>query len=123
MFNFLIPYINIIRPKHVVKNFIIFLPLIFSENFLNTSLLLNSIYAFLIFCILSFNVYVFNDILDYKKDSLHPQKKNRPLSSGKISRLSAIYYLTFLLIIFLVLTLKFNKIFEFSIIYLFLNIL
>ncbi len=121
MLNFLIPYISIIRPKHVVKNFIVFLPLFFSENLFNTSLVSNSIYAFFIFCILSFIVYIFNDLLDFEKDLLHPQKKYRPIPSGKISRLFATYFLIFWLVLFFLVIYNFSDILLFSILYLVLN--
>ena len=121
MLNFLIPYINIIRPKHVVKNFIVFLPLYFSENLFNISLVSSSIYAFFIFCILSFIVYICNDLLDFEKDLLHPQKKYRPIPSGKISRLFATYFLIFWLVLFFLVIYNFSDILLFSILYLVLN--
>ena len=40
--------------------------------------------AFAAFCFIASAVYVMNDILDRKKDALHPKKKNRPIASGKI---------------------------------------
>jgi 4-hydroxybenzoate polyprenyltransferase len=39
---------------------------------------------------MSSSYYIINDLADIKKDQNHPEKKNRPLASGKISKLSAL---------------------------------
>jgi 4-hydroxybenzoate polyprenyltransferase len=46
--------------------------------------------AFLLFCIASSSVYLFNDLLDRERDRLHPQKRLRPIASGKVSPTLAI---------------------------------
>ena len=82
-------YIKLIRVKHWIKNLLIFLPLIFSKNLFNSDLFFKSLLAFIIFCFTSSVVYIINDISDIEKDKLHPDKKKRPLPSGKISISSA----------------------------------
>ena len=77
-------YLKLIRVKHWLKNGLVFLPVFFSKNILNTKLLLINTLAFLIFYITSSMVYVINDISDVEKDRKHPIKKHRPLASGKI---------------------------------------
>ena len=77
--------IKLIRVKHWLKNFLIFVPLFFSINLFNKELLLNSFIGFFIFCITSSIVYILNDIKDLEKDKKNPLKMKRPLASGKVS--------------------------------------
>lgn len=73
------------RVHHYLKNVLIFLPLIFSNNLLNFGLLSKTVFAFFAFSILSSIVYVINDIQDVEKDRQHPTKCKRPIASGEIS--------------------------------------
>jgi len=78
-------YLKLIRVKHWLKNGLVFLPIFFSINILNTSYLATCLLAFIIFSFSSSIIYVINDMNDIEKDKLHPVKKNRPLASGAIS--------------------------------------
>lgn len=78
------------RPHQWYKNFIIFVCIIFSLNFLNIQMWITTISAFIVFCLLSGGQYIINDILDKEKDSHHPTKKNRPIASGKLKTSHAI---------------------------------
>lgn len=73
------------RPKQAIKNFFVFVGIIFSGNILNSQMLLKVTGSFIIFCLLSGAVYLINDIVDLEKDRNHPRKKNRPLAAGLIS--------------------------------------
>lgn len=73
------------RPKQAIKNFFVFVGIIFSGNLLNSQMLLKVTGSFIIFCLLSGAVYLINDIVDLEKDRNHPRKKNRPLAAGLIS--------------------------------------
>jgi 4-hydroxybenzoate polyprenyltransferase len=75
-----------LRPKQWIKNILIFAALIFSQNIFNTYLLTLSILGFVSFCLVCGSAYILNDIIDYKKDKLHPQKSKRPIAKGKLSR-------------------------------------
>ena len=95
-------YLKLIRINHWIKNILIFLPLFFSGNIFNISLLLTSILAFFIFSLTSSIVYIINDINDIEKDRLHAIKKNRPLASGIISKKQAIYIIFMLIILVII---------------------
>ena len=82
--------IKILRITHWIKNLIIFLPLIFSNKFVDLSNFLIAIKLFLHFSLLSSAVYVFNDILDFEKDRNHPIKRLRAIPQGIISIKQAI---------------------------------
>jgi 4-hydroxybenzoate polyprenyltransferase len=82
--------IELLRPKHWIKNGAVLLPLIMSGNIGNLSAILLALAAAGIFCLLSSAVYAFNDISDIKHDAIHPHKKNRPLVSGRVSVREAI---------------------------------
>src|SRR4249920_25132 len=73
------------RPHQWTKNLVLFAGLIFSRNFHQKVLLMRSVEAFVVFCLLSGVIYIINDIADVEKDRLHPTKKNRPLASGALS--------------------------------------
>lgn len=78
-----------LRPRHWIKNFFIFAALIFAKKFIDWSAIRLSLFAFVLFCLASSGVYLINDVIDFKNDREHPSKKNRPIASGKISRLVA----------------------------------
>ena len=120
------PILELIRPKHWVKNLIIFAPLIFSgpEMFGNLNSLFLVIETFFIFCVLSSAIYVFNDICDYKIDKLHKfKRKTKPLASNKITLYEAKLLLILLLVISFVTLYFYPKLFSISLIFILLNFL
>lgn len=103
-----IAIIEIVRPKQWYKNLLVFLPLIASLNLTEINAVIFSLFAFSVLCISSGGWYVVNDLIDYKKDLLHPQKKNRPIPSGRFSKKQAIVLATSLLAISEILSLMIN---------------
>ncbi len=49
-----------------------------------------SLFAFIMFCLISGSVYIINDIKDVEKDRLHPTKRFRPIASGILSPRTAL---------------------------------
>ncbi|SDE12683.1 UbiA prenyltransferase family protein [Riemerella columbipharyngis] len=82
-------YLKLIRVEQWVKNGFVFVPLFFSGNILNIRLFELSFIAFFIFSFTASCIYIINDYSDIESDRNHPEKKNRPLASGAISKSSA----------------------------------
>ncbi len=72
------------RPRQWIKNSILFAGLVFSLHFLETDLIIRSVSAFILFCLLAGSIYLINDVFDREKDRQHPSKKDRPIASGKL---------------------------------------
>jgi len=81
----LLALIESMRPKQWVKNGIIFAALIFDVQLFMLTPLLRTLAGFVILCMLSSAVYLFNDLADIEKDRLHPKKRLRPLASGRLN--------------------------------------
>ncbi len=85
----MLPYLKLIRPHQWVKNIFVFAPAYFSrelfikENFIALSM------GFLSFSLVASAIYIVNDYKDISLDQQHPEKKNRPLASGKAKPLFA----------------------------------
>ena len=77
--------LKLIRVKQWVKNAFVLAPLLFSLKFTEFASDFNAALAFAAFCLTASFVYILNDILDRKRDALHPHKKNRPIASGRIN--------------------------------------
>jgi 4-hydroxybenzoate polyprenyltransferase len=92
-----------LRPKQWIKNLLIFIPLIFSQEFLNPTSVAITFAIFGIFCLTASGVYLMNDIFDKEHDAKHPQKKDRAIASEKISIKLAIFLTTSLFTISLML--------------------
>ncbi|MDY3548515.1 UbiA prenyltransferase family protein [Riemerella anatipestifer] len=82
-------YLNLLRVEQWVKNLFIFVPLFFSGKILEIDLFYLSFFAFLIFSLTASSIYIINDYMDIDSDRQHPEKKNRPLASGAISKATA----------------------------------
>ena len=119
----LINILNLLRIKDWLKNLLIFLPLIFSNNLFQTQHYLNLIYAFFIFCLASSFVYIVNDIKDIDDDKIHPLKKNiKPLANGKLQVFSAKKLLIILIISLGLLLFLDNTILYLVLLYIILNL-
>lgn len=92
-------YLKLLRVEQWVKNLFVFLPLFFSGKFIDSNLFLQSVYAFFVFSLISSSIYIINDYSDIESDRKHPEKKNRPLASGAISKPSAIVIFILLLLL------------------------
>lgn len=82
-------YLRLLRVKHYIKNGLVFLPLFFAKRISAVDLVVQSLIAFAIFCLLSSAVYIINDIRDAEKDRNHPVKCKRPIASGAIGKKTA----------------------------------
>lgn len=100
--------IKSLRPHQWTKNFFVFAPLIFSENIFNFPLILKSVLAFALFCMLSGAIYIWNDLRDIDEDKLHPLKSQRPLASGRLEKTPAVVAFVFLCVLGLSLSFVLN---------------
>ena len=71
-----------IRQWH--KNGFVFFALIFDKQLFQRDPFLVTLAGFFLFCFISSSVYLINDIADIEADRQHPEKKHRPLASGKL---------------------------------------
>lgn len=76
--------IKTMRPRQWTKNIFIFAALVFDKQLLHVDAFLRTLAGFALFCLISSSVYIFNDIADVEADRQHPEKKNRPIPSGKL---------------------------------------
>jgi 4-hydroxybenzoate polyprenyltransferase len=73
-----------LRPHQWVKNVFVLAPVVFAREMFVTDLLVRSIGALGVFCLLAGAVYTMNDLVDLEGDSAHPIKRYRPLASGRV---------------------------------------
>ena len=76
--------LRLMRPKHYIKNFLIFVSITFDRDLFHAAVLTRAIWGFAAFCLLSSAVYVINDIRDVEADRQHEVKRNRPIASGAV---------------------------------------
>ena len=101
-------YIKLMRLKHSIKNLLIFVPLLFSGNFLNLYNIKVTFIGFVVFTLIASSIYIINDIRDKDKDAKHPTKCKRPIASGKIPVKNAIIFCVILFIICAILVVASN---------------
>lgn len=76
--------IKAMRPRQWTKNAFVFAALVFDKQLFNVDSFLRTLAGFALFCLISSSVYIFNDLADIEADRQHPEKKNRPIASGKL---------------------------------------
>jgi len=83
-------FLQIMRPLHWTKNMFVFAALVFGQKLYVPLALGRAIGGFFCFCLAASAVYIINDIIDRKRDRLHPEKCNRPIAAGKVTLCAAV---------------------------------
>lgn len=116
-------YIKQIRIIQWLKNLIIFLPIIITQDVYKFNYQI--IYGFFLFSFLSSFFYCLNDLIDLEQDSQHKIKKQRPYAAGKITKpqLLSLAFICLLLAIFFYFLINNNQILKFLLIYAISNLI
>lgn len=87
-------YIRLLRPRQLIKNVVVFAPIVFSAHFFILADIHRTLIAFLALCLFSSALYIANDVRDRIEDTSHPTKKHRPVASGAVSVRNALILMT-----------------------------
>lgn len=82
-------YFVLMRPVHWIKNVFVFAALIFARQLqqpLDEAMqaLGRAVWAFICFSLAASAIYIVNDLLDRQADSIHPERRHRPLAAGRV---------------------------------------
>jgi decaprenyl-phosphate phosphoribosyltransferase len=82
-------YVAIARPDHWFKNVFmlvgVFLAYFYYSSLFTVGILWNLLWALAAACLVASSNYVLNEVLDAPTDRSHPDKRNRPIPSGRVS--------------------------------------
>lgn len=91
-------FLKAVRPHQWSKNLLVFVPILTSGEYTNTTVWLLALLAFIAFSLTASGVYLINDALDLNSDRQHPRKRNRPFASGKLPIIYSLAVLPILLL-------------------------
>src|SRR5688572_14214991 len=77
--------LELLRVRQWVKNGFVLAPLFFGSEIFKAAAVTRASTAFIVFCLVSSAVYIFNDWRDIEADRQHAKKASRPLTSGRVS--------------------------------------
>lgn len=80
----IVSLVKVARPIHWVKNLAIFAAILLTGLLFEKGQITKVIWAFVSFGFATSATYIINDLLDVKRDRLHPTKKFRPIAAGTI---------------------------------------
>jgi len=78
--------IRAMRVHQWIKNTLLFVPLVLSQNLFNPAMFFDTLTAFFAFSLCASSIYIINDIVDVESDRLHPDKRKRPIAAGQLSQ-------------------------------------
>lgn len=90
-------YLQLMRTHQYSKNLFLYMPLFFGLKITDSYIVIKTTIAALSFCLVSSSVYILNDLFDREDDRKHPEKKERPLASGRVKTRSALILIVLLL--------------------------
>jgi 4-hydroxybenzoate polyprenyltransferase len=83
--------VDALRLPHLVKNLLLFLPLLLAHRYDEIGLWKNGLIGFIVFSIGSSGIYLFNDVCDLEFDQQHPGKQSRIIVRGELSKRNALW--------------------------------
>jgi decaprenyl-phosphate phosphoribosyltransferase len=72
------------RPRQWLKNVLVFAAPLASGTVLTPAVLVPTLLAFGLFCLIASGVYLVNDVRDREADRQHPTKRFRPVAAGEL---------------------------------------
>jgi 4-hydroxybenzoate polyprenyltransferase len=80
------------RPRQWTKNGVLLAALVFDRQLSpdNTIPVIRTFVGLVLFCLLSSSIYIINDLVDVEADRQHPEKRHRPIASGRLPKSVAI---------------------------------
>lgn len=92
-------YMKLMRIRHWIKNFLLFLPAFFAGRLFESEILMILLPGFFAMSLYSSAVYVLNDLCDAPKDRQNETKRERPISKGTVSGRAALVLIVALAVI------------------------
>ena len=83
--------LKLLRPHQWIKSGFVFVGLLFGQAWQDVQLVEKVVLAAAAFALAASAVYVMNDVADRERDRQHPEKRNRPLASGKVTLAQALW--------------------------------
>lgn len=83
-------FVVAMRPRQWAKNLLVVVAPLGAGKLFEGPVLLETLLAFISFCLVSSATYLVNDVLDRERDRAHPTKSARPIASGALSPGAAI---------------------------------
>lgn len=90
--------LKLLRVRQWPKNFLVFAAPMATGEITQAKVVIDCMFGFAAFSLLSSFVYIFNDFRDRSSDRLHPEKRFRPIASQAVS-VSEAFLLAFLLLV------------------------
>ncbi|HEY0009937.1 MAG TPA: UbiA family prenyltransferase [Tepidisphaeraceae bacterium] len=90
--------LRLIRPHQWVKNLLIVLPVLASHRWNEWPVIWATLLTIVAFSLVASGNYILNDLFDIDRDRRHPIKRNRPVASGAVTIIRAMYLSAALLI-------------------------
>ena len=75
--------VRAMRPRQWVKNVLVVAAPAAAGSLFQPAVALNTLGAFVAFCLVSASIYLINDVRDVEADRLHPKKRFRPIAAGE----------------------------------------
>jgi decaprenyl-phosphate phosphoribosyltransferase len=82
--NILTAAVRGLRPRQWTKNVLVFSAPLAAGALFRPDVLVQTLLAFVSFCLVSGAVYLINDIRDIEEDRQHPKKRSRPIAAGDL---------------------------------------
>jgi len=91
--------LRLMRIHQWVKNLLIFFPLFFALKITDIALLVKAIAGFFFFSLTASGIYIVNDLRDAADDREHPEKRHRPIASGAVNPVTAVFLAAMLFLV------------------------
>ena len=78
------------RPKQWIKNLVLPLPFLFGGALKTADGWVLAAAGFVVFSAIASGIYIVNDVMDRERDRAHPEKRHRPLASGRLAVSTAV---------------------------------